>query len=453
MLTKMSLKWCPAPEPPPYTKLRQHTKPIIVFATTAVLILSILATSFSALSAPAAIAPVADQIQKSLTSSPASATVEPTATPNPTLPPTSTSNSAPAQGSTTSTTTQSPPPTCIVSGYVLDSNGNGLAGADVIFNQPYVMPGVITNSSGYYQTSGPAGTYHMSVWPPFDSSYINYDQAGVVISSDRIINVTLTTGYKVSGYITDSSGAPVKGGVVVLGNYLSGYFSTASGYYFLAVPAGTYTINAHPGVNANNVAVTAFNTYIENNFVVSDSTTKNITVTGTNPTPDPTIKYKISGYVTDSSGRGIANANVIFNVPSIVPSVFTNSQGYFEAFAPVGTYRIDVWPPFDSSYLSYTQQALNVTGAVTSNFTLTQGCKVSGYITDSSGNPISGALALLDNHLSGWFSKSDGYYFVTAPPGTYTLTIRPQTGATFTTYTISNFVVNGTVTQNIVVQR
>ena len=63
---------------------------------------------------------------------------------------------------------------CKISGYVLDSNGSGIAGDSVIFNVPTTVPSVTTDSSGYYQTSGPAGTYHMNVWPPFDSSYISY---------------------------------------------------------------------------------------------------------------------------------------------------------------------------------------------------------------------------------------------------------------------------------------
>ena len=84
---------------------------------------------------------------------------------------------------------------CNISGYVLDSNGRGISGAHVIFNVPTVVPSVITDSSGYYQTSGPSGTYHMNVWPPFDSNYVSYDQHSFVVASDVTKNVTLITGY------------------------------------------------------------------------------------------------------------------------------------------------------------------------------------------------------------------------------------------------------------------
>jgi len=36
-----------------------------------------------------------------------------------------------------------------VSGYVLDSNGIGLSGAEIIFGVPDIVPGVLTNGSGY----------------------------------------------------------------------------------------------------------------------------------------------------------------------------------------------------------------------------------------------------------------------------------------------------------------
>ncbi len=133
-----------------------------------------------------------------------------------------------------------------ISGYILDSNGKGVVGAEVIFNVPTIIHSVFTDNSGYYETYGPSGTYHMNVWPPFDSNYISYDEPGVVISSDLTKNVTMYTGYKVSGVISHTSGAPMVGACIFLNGNGSGWFSTSTGYYFVAVPAGNYTIYAHP---------------------------------------------------------------------------------------------------------------------------------------------------------------------------------------------------------------
>ena len=139
----------------------------------------------------------------------------------------------------------------VVSGYILDSNSHGIAGAEIIFNVPSIVPSDISDVNGYYEMSAPAGTYHVNVWPPFDSNYINYDEPSLVVSSDiPNKNITLQVGCKVSGNILNSTGAPVSGAVVLLGNYGSGYYSNSQGYYFLNVPAGTYNLNVHPKTNA-----------------------------------------------------------------------------------------------------------------------------------------------------------------------------------------------------------
>jgi outer membrane protein assembly factor BamB len=166
-----------------------------------------------------------------------------------------------------------------ISGYILDENGNEIEGAHIIFNVPETVPSVISGASGYYSISAPAGTYHVNVWPPFDSNYINYDEPRFVVGSDMTKNITLQSGYKVSGYISDSSGNPVVGAVVLLDNYGSGWFSNSVGYYFLSVPAGTYTITAHPRTgDYYSGPTTDFPTYYEYNFTVNSDTVKNITV-------------------------------------------------------------------------------------------------------------------------------------------------------------------------------
>jgi outer membrane protein assembly factor BamB len=181
-----------------------------------------------------------------------------------------------------------------ISGYVLDSNGFGIAKADVIFNVPSIVPGVFTDNSGYYETYGPSGTYHINVWPPYDSSYINYDEAGFTVVSDVTKNMTLHTAFKISGYVINSMGTPMVGASVLFktgsGVYGSGYFTTSSGYYFINVAAGTYTIDAHPQTAFNPSYAgpcTPFPTYYEYNFTVSGNMNKNITVGGTVPTVTP----------------------------------------------------------------------------------------------------------------------------------------------------------------------
>jgi protocatechuate 3,4-dioxygenase beta subunit len=223
--------------------------------------------------------------------------------------------------------------------------------------------------------------------------------------------------------------------VVALDNFLVGWYSTYSGYYFVTAPAGTYKLSARPANGPQDASI--FPTYYENNFVVNSNTVKNITV---GSPVSISNKTKISGYVLDANGNGLAGADIIFGVPDIVPSVYTNYLGYYAIYAPAGTYNIGVWPPFDSNYISYEQPGFSVGSSdIIKNITLSSGYKLSGYLTDSKGAPIRGALASLNLFHCGWYSNDTGYYFVTAPTGIYKLMIQPKTGPAFTTYTENNF--------------
>jgi protocatechuate 3,4-dioxygenase beta subunit len=425
---KKIFNWCPAPEPPRYN-FQRYSQSLIAFITMTVLIGSIVGAAFF-VSNPSIVAPLVDSVAKSLHSNSANQTSS-TTNPVTSFPESfGSTNEYPA-----STTQQNNQSTYKVSGYVTDSSGNGISGAEIIFCVPDIIPSVFTDNSGYYQVSAPAGTYHVYVWPPFDSSYISFEQKEFVVNADKVQNVTLNSGYKLSGYITDSVGKPVSGAIVEMGEFFNGYYSTVSGYYYVVGQPGTYTLLAHPKTGVS------FATYTENNFVFSGNAHKNITISSQ-------TSHKVSGYVKDSNGNPLAGAKIIFGVPDIIPSVLTNNLGYYEVNAPPGTYTLDIWPPFDSRYLSY-EQSITVAGVLPKNFTLTLGYKIFGYITDSLGNPVSGALVSLGNHISGWYSTSTGYYFSTAPAGTYTLTAYPRTGPNFSVYTESNVSVSGNVNKNI----
>jgi protocatechuate 3,4-dioxygenase beta subunit len=296
---KKFFKWCPAPEPPRYLALRQYSKPLIIFVTITVLAVSMLASSMFALSYT--VAPtVADQLQKSLsTDQPTPTELSPTPTSPPQSSPTPT-GSAPSTNDPISTTSK-----YNVSGYILDSNGNGLAGAEIIFGVPNIVPSVISDDSGYYVITAPSGSYHLDVWPPFDSSYLSYDEPTFVVNADVIKNVTLASGYKVSGYLTDSQGNPVFGALVSLDNHISGWYSKSNGYYFVTAPAGTYTLKVQPKTGPT------FEIYTEQNVIVNGDISKSIVLTSQSSQPDPS-RFKVSGYVKDANGNGIAGAEIFF---------------------------------------------------------------------------------------------------------------------------------------------
>ncbi len=213
----------------------------------------------------------------------------PTANATQTPKPTASSSPTPTASQTPNSisTPNSPKAAAKISGYVTDSSGHGLAGA--LFTVMNIGQAG-TDSSGYYSISVAPGTYHLNVWPPWDSNFIDHDDPEFVVgSSDLTKNVTLNVGFKVSGYVSTSSGETVLRAVVVMGsNYLAGWGSNSSGYYFVSVPAGTYTLWAHPMFSST--SATNFIHYYEYNITVYSDLAKNITVqtSGQNPTPTPT---------------------------------------------------------------------------------------------------------------------------------------------------------------------
>lgn len=267
-------------------------------------------------------------------------------------------NIAPYAGAPSPTPNQS---SYKISGYILDANHRGIGGADIIFNEPNTVPGVYSDSAGYYAIYAPAGTYNVNVWPPFDSNYIDYDERGFVVTSDMTKNITLNSGFKVSGYIISTTGQPVKDGIVLLNNYLSGWFSKDTGYYFVCAPAGTYKLWASPRNGYNHFLV-----YSESNFVLDRNIAKNITVVLTNtttqpspeptptPTPEPTSDQawisisvdakspvvgspvSVRGRLTDYQGLALINKPVTLsyanaNTPELlwtkIGAAFTSSKG------------------------------------------------------------------------------------------------------------------------------
>jgi protocatechuate 3,4-dioxygenase beta subunit len=350
-----------------------------------------------------------------------------------------------------------------ISGYILDSAGHGISGVNVIFNLPDIVPSVFSDSSGHYSISAPAGIYHINVWPPTDSNYIFHDEPGYAVISDMTKNITLNSGYKVSGYIFDSQGTPIKNAIVSLNGYLSGWFSTSQGFYFVSAPAGTYKLTVAPRNGYNH-----FTKYSENNFVLKGDIARNITIPTSvvtpSPTPTPTLtptptptpipnqnRFQISGYILDSNGQGVGGAMLIFSVPDLIPSVYSDSSGRYNISAPAGTYHIAVWPPFDSNYISYDEPNFVVTLNATKNITLPTGVKVSGYVTDPSGKPVKQAIVRLSNYFSGYPSNAQGYFFVSAPAGTYRFSVEPRIGYDFPSYFESNFVVNANTVKNVTI--
>ena len=191
-----------------------------------------------------------------------------------------------------SITVKADTPPLLISGYILDENGNGVAGAEIwlVYGSPY-YPTCTTNSSGYYEFYGWAKVpVDVFIYPPFDSNYLVYKQQSLTIQPGITLNFALTKGYKLLGYIVFQNGSNPSGSTVLLNNTWSGTYCDSTGYYFVTVPAGMYTINARhqyrwglPStlLESVNKTITIDKDTVGNIIIASPQTT-------TSPSPTPT---------------------------------------------------------------------------------------------------------------------------------------------------------------------
>jgi hypothetical protein len=190
-------------------------------------------------------------------------------------------------------------PPLLISGHILDKNGNGVAGATIwlVYGSPY-YPTYTTNNSGYYEFYGWAKVpVDIFIYPPFDSSYLEYKQT-LTIQSGMTANFTLSQGYKLSGYIVFQNGSNPSSSTVLLDKNWSGKYCNSTGYYFVTVPAGTYTIYARamyrwgePStvLESLNKTITIDKDTTGNIIIVSPQTTTSLSPTPTaTPTTSPT---------------------------------------------------------------------------------------------------------------------------------------------------------------------
>jgi protocatechuate 3,4-dioxygenase beta subunit len=218
----------------------------------------------------------------------------------------------------------------------------------------------------------PAGTYHVNVWPHLDSNYISFDQQYYVVTGDTTKDITLSSGYKLSGYLTDQNGAPIQGASVWLNGYGTGWYSNAQGYYFATAPAGTYTLKITPRTGPT------FETYIETSFQLDKDTTKNIILNQqkNNPSLSSTISMTVNakflnvgstlttnGKLTDQNGNPIGDKTIILSY-SVESGIWTQvGSGKTNAS---GTYSIEWLIPASGTFTLKAEWAGNFDYAKTS---------------------------------------------------------------------------------------
>jgi Quinohemoprotein amine dehydrogenase, alpha subunit domain III len=305
-----------------------------------------------------------------------------------------------------------------LSGMLLDSEGNPIAGTS---NGPVIQlsdsgGGTYTTTvaaDGSFSVLADAGSYSLNVlgsWSPTAASTVRLSlQTTIDLTANTVQNLTLNTAF-VNTTVTDSSGNPVAGAIVEMapnafecadptsfelfpGAAVSGYYrdavatTDASGLAALPVlPCqDPLSLEVFPPAGSGLAGTTV------NGVSVSGDTSLSITLPAA---------VTLSGMLLDSEGNPIAGTS---NGPVIQLSdsgggTYTTTvaaDGSFSVLADAGSYSLNVlgsWSPTAASTVRLSlQTTIDLTANTVQNLTLNTAF-VNTTVTDSSGNPVAGAI-------------------------------------------------------------
>ena len=212
-----------------------------------------------------------------------------------------------------------------ISGYVLDPNGNGIAGAKVNTQELFGPIPSYTNISGYYELTAYIGNNRVYITPPSNSNYVEFSQF-FSVQSNITANFTLSLGYRLSGLVLDQNSNPVyrwagtNNGIGLIGiyldNYWSGWFVNSDGSFYVVAPPGNHTIFAKKlqPISVSTISYLGeFEVLNNTSLNLNDNIIGNIIINTQDPTPSPTSTPSSTN--TASPTRTPSPANAITTTP------------------------------------------------------------------------------------------------------------------------------------------
>ena len=305
--------------------------------------------------------------------------------------------------------TVTPPIPATISGVVTNSSTHAvIPGATVTVGSQVTT----TDSSGHYQMVVAAGFWTIA---GAKTGYFSYQSSPLSIAAADSVtwNIALTpnTVQTISGVVRDSATqAFIVGAVVTVGAQAA--TTNSSGYYQIAIAAGTWTIAS---------AKTGYFSYQSSPFSVAPSTAMiwNISMT-LQPTPPP-VPATISGVVTDSATNAVL-AGVGITVGALTTT--TDASGYYTiTVVAAGFWTI---AGAKTGYYSYQSSPFSIAAAEAKiwNIALTPtvipsvSATISGVVTDSNTNAVlPGVTVRVGTQLA--TTDESGYYRITIAAGTW----------------------------------
>ena len=147
-----------------------------------------------------------------------------------------------------------------------------------------------------------------------------------------------------------------------------------------------------------------------------------------------TPAYTLSGIITDNNGEVCSKIEVEIIQDDFYSYYRTDSTGYYEikGIPENKGYAVIATATGDTAYLPFKQYNISITQSIEKNITLTPALDISGYLKDSSGNPVAGVTVKGNSEsnpdsLRVTTSNTKGFYKINnIPAGSdYTIKVEP----------------------------
>jgi len=342
-----------------------------------------------------------------------------------------------------------------ITGYLTNAaTGLGIANVGVpawaTINGVQYMQYARTDGNGFYSNNVPNGTWSVNLNTGScgdclsSSLYLCPDSSQtVVISNDNAVVdfAAVPVQAQIAGYVKDNNNNPIAGvgvwaNATINGqNYNQGSVDTdANGHYSIGVVNGAWSVgvstcsDCSDGLPGNYLSPPNQSVVIANNNGTANFTA--ILATNT-----------ISGFLKDNNGNPIAGvgwvwANATINgVDYYVGSEDTDANGNYSLSVANGTWTVGVNGggggdslPGDLIFANQSVVIANNNG--TANFTaLLANGGISGFVQQSSGNPIAGVFVLAyatinsANYFQYGTTDASGHYGLPAPNGSWSVSV------------------------------
>ena len=270
---------------------------------------------------------------------------------------------------------------------VLDARTNDVPNVDVTLVRGFVLSGIVTfqgkvvedaqvcirtlaaplpwdcertDKNGRYAALREPGTYYVWTVPPgniravpqwYAGALTGVDSSELRLSADRTVDVDLTTGPQVSGFVRTPSGDAVTGALVCIDTaFTTGRIcreSDGNGRYVITTRPETYIISVYPPAGSGLIAgywngKRTWNTADE--VAVNGDVTLDLTL----PQGVP-----VSGTVKDARGIPVAGATINFLDGELyaAASTDTDAAGRFNVAVRPGRFTVEVFPTFVGGYI------------------------------------------------------------------------------------------------------